>query len=649
MTSTTDTTTDTTSTSTNPAPATRPTTGTTEPTPSCQPDLAGRPDPGGRWRGRRRLPVVLAATALVAVLGLGAVALIRSNDSPASAPATIGLVAAYDVIESGQVSSAVVDDGARLVTLVLDDGTEVAAEFLPLGGVDLVAALRDAGVADTEIVGPEPTSRWDGLMVRLVPMLLAFGVIAVLMRHRLRGAMGLAGRAARAEIPDVTFADVVGVDEALDDLREIVEILRHPEPYAEAGARVPKGVLLIGPPGTGKTLLAKAVAAEAGCPFFAVTGSDFVEMFAGVGARRIRNLFAAARRAQRAVVFIDEIDAVGRARGNGQASGATEEREATLNALLTEMDGFASGNIVVLAATNRADMLDAALTRAGRFDRHVHVPRPDRGGREALFRRYLRDARVDRSFDLDQAASHFARRSTGLSGADIANIVNEAKLLAVRSGSDIIDLDVLSTALERISMGRERRSTVMTELEKRIVAVHEAGHALCALVEPDVDDPMQVSIVPRGGAGGVTWLDPGEHEHFVTRRRMCSHLVVTMGGRAAEKLELDGDFTQGASSDINAATTHATRMVCEYGMSELGTIRIDPDRLAGEDAAHVRSVIAALIAEAEARADRIVADHRALLERIAARLLEQETLSRDELRSLLDEDRRNDLTLAPPV
>lgn len=587
--------------------------------------------------------MTLALLALGVLVAVG----VRAIGPGADAPTSIGLVAAYEVIESGQVRSAVIDDQARTLTLEMGTGETRRAEFLALGAADLVTALRDAGVVDTEVIPAGSSGRWDGLVIRGILVLLIAAVAAVVLRQRLRGAFGLAGRAARAETPDATFADVVGVDEALDDLREIVEILRHPEQYTAAGARVPKGVLLVGPPGTGKTLLAKAVAAEAGCPFFAVTGSDFVEVFVGVGARRIRGLFSAARRAERAVVFIDEIDAVGRARGNGPTNGAAEERESTLNALLTEMDGFTSGNIVVLAATNRVDILDTALTRAGRFDRHVQVPRPDRGGREALFRRYLRDAHVDASFDLDQAASHFARRSTGLSGADIANLVNEAKLLAVRSNEGVVDLDVLSTALERISMGRERRSAVMTEFEKRIVAVHEAGHALCALVEPDVDDPMQVSIVPRGSAGGVTWLDPGEHEHFVTRRRMCSHLVVTMGGRAAEKLALDGDITQGASSDISAATAHATRMVCEYGMSEIGTIAIDPDRLAGEDAAHVRSVVAALIAEAEARADAIVTEHRALLDRIADCLLEQETLGREQLRGLLDEHRH--LTLAPPA
>lgn len=576
-------------------------------------------------------------------LGLGAIVLVAgallvaTTTGSSAAPATdVGLVRIYTEIEQGNVTAATVDDAVRSVVVTLTDGSTLRSAYPQLGAEPIIDRLADAGVVGTEVVGMPRDSKVTELLMTLIPVALILIVMVVLVRRVGSGQVsGFSSRNEPVEVPNVRFTDVIGVEEAVADLDEVVQFLRDPSRFAVVGARVPKGVLLVGPPGTGKTLLAKAVAAEAGVPFFSVTGSDFIEIFAGMGQRRVKALFKAARKHGRAVVFIDEIDAVGKARSNaGPRSGATDEQESTLNALLTEMDGFAESEIVVLAATNRADVLDPALTRAGRFDRSVHVPLPDRGGRTALFRFYLGDVALASGVDADAAADRLARRSIGMSGATVENTVNEAKLLAAKAGATTVSADMLERALERVAMGRERKSAVMTEAERRIVAYHEAGHAVCAMRAPGVEDPMHVSIVPRGSAGGVTWLDPGEAEHFVTRSTLLASLTVAMGGRAAEKVILDGDVTQGAAGDIDAATRRVTQMVCEYGMSELGLIAIDPTQLMGEDAARVRAVVTSMIEQAAERADALVRDEWHLVDAVAEALLEHEDLSREQLRDI---------------
>ena len=577
------------------------------------------------------------AVALGAVLvAIGALLLVRSTGDAAPAASQVGLVRVYAAIEAGEVVDATIDDGARTVTVTLADGSTMRSAYPQMGAEPIVDRLAAAGVEETEVVVPARDSRLTELLMTLIPVSLILIVMIVLVRRVGSGQLsGFSDRSDPVDVPDVRFGDVIGVEEAVADLDEVVQFLRDPSRFSDVGARVPKGVLLVGPPGTGKTLLAKAVAAEAGVPFFSVTGSDFVEIFAGMGQRRVKALFKAARRHGRAVVFIDEIDAVGKARtGGGPRTGATDEQESTLNALLTEMDGFAESEIVVLAATNRPDVLDPALTRPGRFDRSVHVPLPDRGGRTALFRFYLGDVALDPDVDVDAVADRLARRSIGMSGASVENTINEAKLLAAKAGVTSVSGEMLERALERVAMGRERRSAVMTDDERRIVAYHEAGHAVCAMLAPGVDDPMHVSIVPRGGAGGVTWLDPGEAEHFVTRSRLLASLTVAMGGRAAEKVILDGDYTQGAAGDIDAATRRVTQMVCEYGMSELGPIAIDPAQVMGEDAVRVRRVVTTMIEDAAARADALVGEHWTLVRAVAEALLEHEDLTREQLRGI---------------
>lgn len=572
----------------------------------------------------------------VVIVAAGALVVLSTTGGSADTAADVGLVRIYSEIEQGNVTAASVDDSARSVVVTLADGSTLRSAYPQLGAAPLIDRLAAADVLRTDVVALPRDSRAVELLMTLIPVALILIVMVVLVRRVGSGQVsGFSSRNDPVEVPNVRFTDVIGVEEAVSDLDEVVQFLRDPARFAVVGARVPKGVLLVGPPGTGKTLLAKAVAAEAGVPFFSVTGSDFVEIFAGMGQRRVKALFKAARKHGRAVVFIDEIDAVGKARSSaGPRSGATDEQESTLNALLTEMDGFTESEIVVLAATNRPDVLDPALTRAGRFDRSVHVPLPDRGGRTALFRFYLRDVALDPCVDADAAAERLARRSIGMSGASVENTINEAKLLAAKAGATSVDADMLERALERVAMGRERRSAVMTDTERRIVAYHEAGHAVCAMCAPGAEDPMHVSIVPRGAAGGVTWLDPGEAEHFVTQSTLLASLTVAMGGRAAEKVILDGDVTQGAAGDIDAATRRVTQMVCEYGMSELGLIAIDPSQLMGEDAARVRSVITSMIEQAAARADALVAAEWALVVAVAEALLEDEDLSREQLREI---------------
>ncbi|MCE7885700.1 MAG: ATP-dependent zinc metalloprotease FtsH, partial [Actinobacteria bacterium ATB1] len=429
-------------------------------------------------------------------------------------------------------------------------------------------------------------------------------------------------------VPDTRFGDVAGLPEVVDELREVVSFLDDPSRFARLGAKVPRGVLLTGPPGTGKTLLARAVAGEAGVPFLPISGSDFVEMFAGLGASRMRRLFDDARKAGRAIVFIDEIDAVGKARIGQPSNGATEERENTLNQLLVELDGFTQDEaIFVLAATNRPDVLDPALLRAGRFDRRIEVPNPDRKGRAAILAVHAEGLPVEDGVDWDAVAAGTA----GMTGADLANIVNQAAIHAARRASSAIGQGDITEAVRTVTIGPERRSRVMSERDRRISAWHEAGHAVCALVQSDAPAPRQVSIVPRGVAGGVTWL-VAEDDDLLSLRQVRAQLVVALGGRAAEERLLEGDMTHGAASDLRHATNLARRMVVEFGMTDLGLASFDDEELAlSPYSGEVHTSVQETLADAMARARNLLTDHDGLLRAVAVSLLERETLDEDDL------------------
>jgi cell division protease FtsH len=438
----------------------------------------------------------------------------------------------------------------------------------------------------------------------------------------------------------VTFQDVAGVDEAKDEVKEIVDFLKEPTRFAAVGGRIPRGVLLVGPPGTGKTLLARSIAGEAGVPFIFASGSDFVEMYAGVGASRVRRLFREARRHAACIVFIDELDAVGRSRGGSSLS--HEEREQTLNQLLVEMDGFEPHHsIVVVAATNRQDILDPALLRPGRFDRQVVVGNPDLKGREAILRVHTRKVQMEPDVDLRA----IARGTPGFSGADLANLVNEAALFAARGGRPAVGDKDLQEARDKVLMGVERRSIALSDRDRITCAYHEAGHAVVAALLPDADPLHKVTIVPRGRAMGVTMQLPEADRHTYTRRYLETQVAVLMGGRVAEELFLD-EMTSGASNDIERATDIAQRMVCEWGMSELGPLAYrkpgnayEPDRahaVSESTAERVDDEIRKVVMGGYARARDIIVSNRPAMEQMAQALLDKESLEGDEIRALLD-------------
>jgi len=446
--------------------------------------------------------------------------------------------------------------------------------------------------------------------------------------------------------PSVTFDDVAGVEEAKEELREVVEFLKEPEKFVQLGARIPKGVLLMGAPGTGKTLLAKAVSGEAGVPFFSISGSEFVEMFVGVGASRVRDLFEQAKRHSPCIVFLDEIDAVGRHRGAG-LGGSHDEREQTLNQILVEMDGFDTDtNVIVVAATNRPDILDPALLRPGRFDRRIVLDRPDIKGREAILKVHVRGKPIGEDVDL----SILAKSTPGFVGADIENLVNEAAILAARRNKKVTEMAEFQEAIERVIAGPERKSRLMSEEEKRITAYHEAGHALVAHVLPKCDSVHKVSIVARGMAMGYTLALPEEDRRILSRAKFQDDLAYSLGGRAAEELVF-GDVTTGAANDLERVTEIARAMVTRYGMSdrlgpmtfgqkeelvflgkEIGEQRDYSEAVAQEIDAEVRRIVG----EAHERAREVLTRYREQLDRIAKRLMEVETLEADEFVALFE-------------
>ncbi|MGH9000044.1 MAG: ATP-dependent metallopeptidase FtsH/Yme1/Tma family protein [Acidimicrobiia bacterium] len=584
--------------------------------------------------------VVLAA-------GLFGAAMLLPNALPEdpNAPAKEDLSVVLAAVEQGthesaKIERAVIDDDARKVTVTLAGDTRISASYPEQFGTELVNRLETSGVPFTT-EAPERPSMIGQLALSLLPIALIIAVFVYFSRKNTAASSGGGVNSAKAftttnaevaNVPNCRFSDVVGCDEALDELSEVVTFLHDADRFKAAGARMPRGFLLVGPPGTGKTLLARAVAGEAGVPFYSAAGSDFAEMFVGVGAARVRDLFAKAKKTG-GIVFIDELDSVGRARHGAAGSGVSEERESTLNALLVEMDGFGKeDNIIVVAATNRPDVLDSALLRAGRFDRQVTVAAPDRRGRTRLLDLYSKDRNIDEAVDFVA----LARRTPGLTGADISNLVNQAALEAARNHRSVIQPGDFDEALATTMMGRARKSALVSDRDREITAWHEAGHTLAALMLPDAQDPVQVTIVPRGPAGGVTWM-AGDDGSFLTRSQARASLVVVMGGRAAEELLLDGDFTQGASSDLANATSMAIRMVTQWGMSDLSLSAIAPEMVGPGQADKVMAEVDRMLADALAAARSLLAQHSALMAVIVAELLAEETVDLDRLRALAAE------------
>jgi cell division protease FtsH len=516
----------------------------------------------------------------------------------------------------------------------------------------IAAELSAAGVKYSQSV---PNTFFTTLLSWIVPTLLFFGVWMLAMRYMgSRGGLGgqfmsIGKSKAKVYVENeskVTFEDVAGVDEAKEELIEVVNFLKEPTKYSRLGGKLPKGVLLVGPPGTGKTLLAKAVAGEAHVPFFFISGSDFVEMFVGVGAARVRDLFEQARKRAPAIIFIDELDAVGRARGVGLTQGGHDEKEQTLNQLLTELDGFDSATgLVLLGATNRPEILDPALLRAGRFDRQILVDRPDKRGREAILRVHTKALDLEPNLALEQIAA----LTPGFTGADLANLANEAALVATRRSAESITLDDFTAAIERIVAGLERKNRLLNAEERRIVAHHEMGHAMVASLLPGTDPVHKISIIPRGiGALGYTLQRPIEDRFLMRREELEDKMAVLLGGRAAERLVF-GHLSTGASDDIAKATDIARSMVTRYGMdAALGSVayETEPHRFLGpigqqeprrysEQTAHeIDEAIARLVAAAQQRALELLGANEALLREGAARLLEQETLDEAELKPI---------------
>ena len=522
---------------------------------------------------------------------------------------------------------------------------------------DLVVSQAEKGVITSYDYAAGSENGW---LRTLLPYVLAAMAFILLMNliARMGGLGGGAvndkmarfGEARIQDIPSdgkkVTFKDVAGADEEKEELEEIVQFLRDPQRYTELGAHIPKGVLLVGPPGTGKTLLAKAVAGEADTAFLSISGSDFVEMYVGVGASRVRDLFEQAKKQAPAIVFIDEIDAVGRQRGSG-LGGGHDEREQTLNQLLVEMDGFESNEgVILLAATNRPDVLDPALLRPGRFDRQVVVPTPDLRGRRRILEVHTKRTPLDPDVDLDT----LARGTPGFSGADLENLVNEAALQAAKLNASKVDMHDFEYAKDKVLMGRERRSLILSDEEKRITAYHEGGHALAARLLPGSDPVHKVTIIPRGRALGLTMQLPEEDRHGYSRNYLRNNLVVLLGGRVAEEIVFD-DITTGASNDIERVTRMARKMVCEWGMSDaIGTLSIGETgeevfigrewvqnkNYSEETARLVDAEVKRIVEEAHARCVKLLQDNRATLDRIAQALLERETISGEELDLLME-------------
>jgi cell division protease FtsH len=552
-------------------------------------------------------------------------------------------------------------EGNNLTVVYNDEQTTRSVTVNKEDTIDLTTLLRNMGVAPEQMqkvsIDVQSVPIWMQISTALfwiLPTMLIVGFFLFTMRRAQSGAdqafsFGRSrARRMTSENPVVTFADVAGCDEAKAELVEVVDFLKNPEKFIQLGARIPKGVLLVGPPGTGKTLLAKAIAGEAGVPFFSLSGSEFVELFVGVGASRVRDLFDQAKKAAPCIVFIDEIDAVGRMRGAG-LGGGNDEREQTLNQMLVEMDGFNTDtNVIIVAATNRVDILDPALLRPGRFDRRVMVDAPDIVGREAILRVHTRGKPLRTDVDLNI----IARQTPGFTGADIENLVNEAAILTARSGKTEIGQTELQLAIEKVALGPERRSRLISKREREVVAYHEAGHAVAAVLMPETELGVhKISIIPRGQAGGVTWYAPETEDNLInsSKKRLEARLVPYLAGRAAEEVIFD-DVTAGAVSDMERVTAIARAMVRQYGMStELGPVSYS-DRndlvFLGRELAEGRNYsekiaetidkeVSSIVNRAYSRARQLMIDNRDKLVAVAKALLDKETLDPTEFRSIM--------------
>jgi len=570
----------------------------------------------------------------------------------------INYTAFLQQVDAGNVANVTMVD--NIIKGTLSDGTAftTVTPNAPNGDSSLVEKLQAKNV-DIKAENPPEPPWWSTMFSSLLPMLLLIGVWFFIMQQTQGGGgrvMSFGKSRARMSGADkvkVNFSDVAGADEAKQELEEVVEFLKHPKKFNELGARIPKGVLLFGPPGTGKTLLARAVAGEAGVPFFTISGSDFVEMFVGVGASRVRDLFEQAKKNAPCIVFIDEIDAVGRQRGAG-VGGGHDEREQTLNQLLVEMDGFAANEgIIIIAATNRPDILDPALLRPGRFDRQIVVDKPDVRGRLAILKVHTKGKPVDKDADLDI----LARRTPGFTGADLSNLVNEAALLSARRNRKSIGMDALEESIERVMAGPERRSKVMSDKEKRLTAYHEGGHTLVGMLLPNADPVHKVTIIPRGRAGGYTLMLPKEDRSYETRSELMDELKTLLAGRVAEEVILK-EISTGAQSDIQRASQVVRSMITQYGMSDvLGPISFgeghnhqvflgrdfnNQRNYSEEVACEIDKEVRKYIEDAYEECRTIITDNVDKLHLIAQALIERETLNASELEELMTKGKISD-------
>ena len=591
----------------------------------------------GRFSMRKTLIYLLITVAIVAIV-VNLLSNAVGDDREIGINDVIAMTSRgqVDIIEVKGDSLTLITTSGETLTSRKESGSSIV-ETLQRGGVDLATS-------NVEIIpkGQSGLSSILSVLFNFLPLIF-FGAILLFMMRSAQGNTNQTfsfGRS-RARMfmgnsPQVSFADVAGVEEAKEELEEVVEFLKFPERFLALGAKIPKGVLLVGPPGTGKTLMARAVAGEAGVPFFNISGSEFVEMFVGVGASRVRDLFDQAKRNAPCIVFVDEIDAVGRHRGAG-LGGGHDEREQTLNQILVEMDGFDTGtNVIVMAATNRPDILDPALLRPGRFDRRVILDNPDLRGRQAILKVHSEGKPLDEDVDLERVA----RQTVGFSGADLANLVNEAAILAARRTKKLIGPDEFSESIDRVTAGPERRSRVISEHEKEVTAYHEAGHALVAHVLPDADPVAKVTIVARGQAGGYTKTVPEEDRNLITSNQLEARLAMAMGGRAAEEL-IFGEITTGASNDLEQATNIARMMVTRFGMSKklgprtfgkrdelvfLGREISEQRDYSDSVAEQIDDEVQSLIGGAYDTAMRILKEYRPNLDRVSEYLLENETI-----------------------
>lgn len=596
--------------------------------------------------------IVLAVAALLVILPS------VFNTSGARVDTNIGL----ELLADNQVEQAKIYDGEQRVDLTLredyeDLGRSVSFFFSAARAEGVVDAINSS---DVDGFTDQPVeNNWFTSILGLILPILILGVIFWFLLSRMQGGGSKVMQFGKSkaklinkDMPQVTFNDVAGADEAVEELHEIKEFLQEPAKFQALGAKIPKGVLLYGPPGTGKTLLARAVAGEAGVPFYSISGSDFVEMFVGVGASRVRDLFEQAKSNAPAIIFVDEIDAVGRHRGAG-VGGGNDEREQTLNQLLVEMDGFdANTNVILIAATNRPDVLDPALLRPGRFDRQIGVEAPDMGGRNRILQVHSKGKPMAPGVDLQSVA----KKTPGFTGADLANVLNEAALLTARSNAQLIDDRALDEAIDRVIAGPQKRSRVMKELERKITAYHEGGHALVAAALRNTDPVTKVTILPRGRALGYTMVLPADDKYSITRNELLDQLAYAMGGRVAEEIVFH-DPSTGASNDIEKATATARKMVTQYGMSaRIGAVKLGQgggEPFLGRDMGHERNYsdhiayivdeeVRRLVDNAHDEAYAILTENRDVLDRLALELLERETLNQAEIAEVFTDIRKRD-------